>query len=593
MTRVATFVSNQVLVDRMLDVQARVQKTQIQVATERKSTSYAGISMDALRLINFENQRDRTQRYMDDNVVAQVRLDLEQTAANTSEQQVREFRQSLLDFSALDVSKASALDIDNIQILAFNTMKDIESNLNVRAEGEYLFSGGRTDVEPVQLPFTSLADLQTKFPGTGINFPTSRLQQMSDVMTAATAGTLNYGSVSFTTTGGATGTMAVDDLTVADYTSLSFNTGAGTVGVTLDTTDFGSLEFSVGGTITFADTAAVRDLAVGMKFTVAGATSAGNDQTYTITGKSNGVLTVVPPPAVAAPADAFPTVSFFAGNGTIVGGTANTFDLIPVGGQFTIAGSSNALNDLTYTVISKNGGTVTVTPPPAGAGTDNGGAATITPHVFSHIPVGTTFTTIGAGALNDAETFSVTANDGKTLTISTVSGNPVTALAAQTPEIRVGTSNTYYQGDQLTLDHRLEEDRTITLGLNASHAGFEKAIRAMGLIAQGDLANHPDRVDLAISLLTDSLTHDEAKMPDEDDAGIEDLQRTLARSQVLLDSANTRHVDYLSFLEVHISKMEDVDMTQAVTQLNDDVTALEIAMKTMARITQLSLADYI
>jgi len=45
----------------------------------------------------------------------------------------------------------------------------------------------------------------------------------------------------------------------------------------------------------------------------------------------------------------------------------------------------------------------------------------------------------------------------------------------------------YYGGDDLVTEHRVSERRTVDLGINAKDPAFEKAIRAMGILAQGNL----------------------------------------------------------------------------------------------------------
>ncbi|KAF0136571.1 MAG: hypothetical protein FD153_1905 [Rhodospirillaceae bacterium] len=96
-----------------------------------------------------------------------------------------------------------------------------------------------------------------------------------------------------------------------------------------------------------------------------------------------------------------------------------------------------------------------------------------------------------------------------------------------------------------------------------------------------------------MNLLNDALEHDVIEMAHEETGVTNTLHSMLGRNLVLLKEGNTHHEDLIAFLDVNMIEMENADKLEAVTRLNADVTALEIAMKTLARITQLSLATYL
>ena len=106
-----------------------------------------------------------------------------------------------------------------LQELAFNTLKDIESMLNVRPGGRYLFSGGVVNTRPVNLGHESLDAFQTAYPGTNsASFPVTRAQQMGDTsLTDA-----DYGTLDFASTGAMTGTTTAAPLSV-DHDGLTLN----------------------------------------------------------------------------------------------------------------------------------------------------------------------------------------------------------------------------------------------------------------------------------------------------------------------------------------------------------------------------------
>ncbi|KAF0136570.1 MAG: hypothetical protein FD153_1904 [Rhodospirillaceae bacterium] len=103
------------------------------------------------------------------------------------------------------------------------------------------------------------------------------------------------------------------------------------------------------------------------------------------------------------------------------------------------------------------------------------------PHIFDHLPVGSTLTVAASVAANAGKILVITGNTGLTLTVihaDRVEAGNASTLFAFAPK-------SYYRGDQLNLDHSTDEDRTIALGINTSDPAFEKALRAIATIAQG------------------------------------------------------------------------------------------------------------
>ncbi|MEO5373820.1 MAG: hypothetical protein H7840_06010 [Alphaproteobacteria bacterium] len=511
MPRVATLVSHQILAERMMTVQKRVQDQQVQLTTGKRSRDYAGIATRSLELVNFTNQTREAKQYMTGNATANLRLSTELTAVSSIEKVIRKFRTDVITFSNLDFSNPTPdklSEVREMQEKAFNAMNDIEDMLNTRIEGRFLFAGGKTDTRPVTLPYSSLTALQTAFPGTGANFPVTRDKHLGNT-----------------------------SMTAADY---------------------GTLDFAVGGTITANPSI----------------TSAGSD--LTVNG-TNGTLTFTI--AGVATAGAF---------GTAAAPTP------PIGASFTTSAGLNA--GTTFTVTGNDGTNLTVSPTPQTETLLAATTPTVVPNVFEHLPIGTEFSV--SGGLNSGTTFTITGNTGTVLTVTPV---PVAEVGTAAVTISATTPNSFYQGDQLQLQHRIDEDRTISLGINAADGGFEKAIRAMGMIAQGDAATNtaavmaafPGRVQAVLKMLNDSLEHDPTGMAAENTGDIRNLQNTIGRNQVVLSDADDRHTEFMSFLSTRIIEIENVNPLETAATLNSDITALDISMKVLARVQQLSLSDYI
>ncbi len=78
----------------------------------------------------------------------------------------------------------------------------------------------------------------------------------------------------------------------------------------------------------------------------------------------------------------------------------------------------------------------------------------------------------------------------------------------------------FYVGDQITASHRVDENREIDIGIKADDPAYEKAFRALGMIAQdwGDPANWEDfasrLVDVAGDLLDSVVEYSPAQFAD-------------------------------------------------------------------------------
>lgn len=166
------------------------------------------------------------------------------------------------------------------------------------------------------------------------------------------------------------------------------------------------------------------------------------------------------------------------------------------------------------------------------------------------------------------------------------------------------TSNTsYYRGDNTVNTVKIDTDRTIDLDLNAQNPAFEKAIRALGLIAQGEygtpggLDQNTDRVDDALWLLDSSLDfptqgtapNGQTELTD----SIENIQFDFSYKRVRLTEASEQHTSFVGTLKSQIADIEVADPLESVTRLLDESRALEASYQAVGRINELSLVDFL
>ncbi len=146
MTRIAPFAQQQLILQQVLNVQARTYDAQVQIATDKKSQDYAGIAKDSARLISLETTRTRTEQFLSNIQVQDQRIQLVDLGLETLDTAARDMR-DILD-SALTSPAAFEGDLAT---LAANTRQLVLDVLNSRDGNRYLFGGTRSDTRPVSL----------------------------------------------------------------------------------------------------------------------------------------------------------------------------------------------------------------------------------------------------------------------------------------------------------------------------------------------------------------------------------------------------------------------------------------------------------
>jgi len=501
MSRIGSYGATQMYLSRITSIQSRLTTTQIQVSTELKSVNYTGVSADANRMINLENEKARAEEFIKGNSTAETRLKAATVSMQAMEKTMKEFK-TRLDQFAQSTTREEA-DIKQLQTWAFDTMVDMQSYLSANVDGQYIFSGGRVSAEPVSLPAGTLSAFQAIYDGNDIKYPTTRSAHMAD----------------FTTDSANTGDLTFDDTT---------------------------------GTISAATAGSLSTVPVGSRITVAGA-SAGNNQTY-----------------------------------TVVANDGTNIDVSRLSSEGPVPGITLSWNNGADTLTDVTTGNVTFTP----------GADTISatnPGSLAGVTVGTVFTISGSGSGNDG-TYEVASNDGTNITIRSTkiaTGETVTGATLST--------SSWYKGDTLAVEHRVDVDRTVDLGVYASDPAFEKAFRAMGLIAQGQfgtaggLENNLERVNQARFLMQDAINRNTSGVGPfgtEEVGDVESLQSFTGTTHKMLLTKNEKHKSYSSFIETRLIDMQRVDKTEAVAKLLDDQQALEVSYKTLSSVRELSLLNY-
>ncbi len=146
MTRIAPFAQQQLILQQVLNVQARTYDAQVQIATDKKAQTYAGVAKDSERLISLETTRSRTEQFLANIQIQDQRMQLVDLGLETLDTAARDMR-DILD-SALTSPAAFEGDLAT---LAANTRQLVLDVLNSRDGNRYLFGGTRSDTRPVSL----------------------------------------------------------------------------------------------------------------------------------------------------------------------------------------------------------------------------------------------------------------------------------------------------------------------------------------------------------------------------------------------------------------------------------------------------------
>jgi flagellar hook-associated protein 3 FlgL len=145
-SRVATFSRNEQMLSATLRTQARLAELQMQESTGLVATDYGGLGAGAKRTIDLQVSVARAKSYVDTTNLAKGRVELMHSALSTLADLLTNLRSQITAASGATTGTG-----ENLKAGAQELLKDFASVLNTRYEGRYLFAGGRTDTEPVDI----------------------------------------------------------------------------------------------------------------------------------------------------------------------------------------------------------------------------------------------------------------------------------------------------------------------------------------------------------------------------------------------------------------------------------------------------------
>ena len=333
-SRISNLATNTQLINFLLRAQKRMMDTEVQISSEKVSQNYAGVSLDAERLINIENNALILGRYKRNNELVDVKMQTMEATIEGIKETVSDFREAVFEFSGGSTNVEVRVEV--VQKAAFRALKDMEAHLNTDFNGDYMFSGARTGTQPADFGLTNLATFQSKWTGdasTGTLFPVTRDHDLFPKLTATT--------------------------------------GTPWDGVTVDTTarSHGTLSFAAGTSITATTAGALANIPVGGTITIAG--TASNNGVFTVSTNNGTMITTAEATTLEAsvgaatiaktthPTSGYGTLAFADANpDTITASRTGAFGNIPVGAKITVTGSAS--NNGTFTVDANTGTVITL-----------------------------------------------------------------------------------------------------------------------------------------------------------------------------------------------------------------------------------------
>lgn len=143
-----------------------------------------------------------------------------------------------------------------------------------------------------------------------------------------------------------------------------------------------------------------------------------------------------------------------------------------------------------------------------------------------------------------------------------------------------GAAIGYYQGDNVQLSVQADVNYSVQYGINADEPGFEEAIRALHEVIIGT-PNDKATMNDALGIVTQALND------------VSDIRTKIGAARSALQDVNSRLDQYQLYSEKTISDLENVDVTETITRMNQDQTAIQASFMTLSRLSQLTLTNFL
>jgi flagellar hook-associated protein 3 FlgL len=138
----------------------------------------------------------------------------------------------------------------------------------------------------------------------------------------------------------------------------------------------------------------------------------------------------------------------------------------------------------------------------------------------------------------------------------------------------------YYQGDGQLASVRVSDSQTVSYGVSADNAAFEKIMRAMNLAASNSplsTATLNEALDLAVEAI--------------DGLGL--VQTRISNASASIENASAYQTEYLSHVQTLGSDLTSVDVAAVTAKLATYQAQLTASYSAIAKVQSLNLASYL
>jgi len=143
-SRVTNLSSSRLINSLILKSQERINEQQIRLTTQQKSQDYLGIGDDASRLLTVESSLRRIDQFVKNNAFIDMRMETMLNSMDAVGDILKEVRTLVRD--VLEDGTLDGIDKNDFTEIK---MDQLEGFLNVKMNGRFLFSGTKTDTQPV------------------------------------------------------------------------------------------------------------------------------------------------------------------------------------------------------------------------------------------------------------------------------------------------------------------------------------------------------------------------------------------------------------------------------------------------------------
>ena len=172
-------------------------------------------------------------------------------------------------------------------------------------------------------------------------------------------------------------------------------------------------------------------------------------------------------------------------------------------------------------------------------------------------------------------------------------GNGV-ELGCEPVGMRVAAGVVYYQGDQARMKVNVGDSRRMNLNMPGSDA-FVRVVRDDGKGAQTGVDFFQALDDLVTAVKSSDYSNIQRGISEVDglQQGVSEGLAQIGTDLTVVDMQNSVLDEVVLRLKATRSDVEDLDYTEAITRMNKDQLALQAAQSGFAKISQLSLFNYI